>query len=1419
MIDLFRNIFRATDLGKSTRTTNYLLLLTLLLAAFNSSAQQSELECNTVTNWTTPAVSFNQVSGYTGTGLTTPGNITDGDAGTGATLTLVSRRYSDGLNICGLTTTASVQININDAPREYDRGNFVGIITSANPLTTFDSFTFTMLDASGNPIGSALTPTVTNLGGGNYQVGVITPSEAGTFTGIRISATLNAPGGAACTLGLGSATNTESLQIRNIAQVNYCAGVELACNTKTNPTFPAYNVSVSSGQNGLLSTLLGLLGINGIENVQNVVSPSTSDYASFRTLAGVDLGLIGGALTGERYISVTNNLMTYPANTFAGFVIENNNLISLSLLDNYRVELWDGNTRVQFLSGSSLLLSGGLLTGSGPKTVGLIANQPFNQVRLVEEPGVLGLSVAAETRIYTAVFRKLCEAPALACNTPTRITDSNYPAVLSTANTGVSGTIGINFNVVNADNLLDANTNDPAQIVLPAGAGSGFISVKKGLSNFPTNAFVGFDVARPAIVGVDLLHGFRIKTFLNGVATTEEVGENGFIGLNTSILSGTARRIVGFIPTLPFDEIQLIVDGVSVASTTNVYSLVMQEFCPSEEDLACNNPTPAYIPANPVYINARNTGVDALLCGDCKIDDTQAVIDGSSSTYAEVILAAGIGVDASVSVANALETYPAKSFAGFEIGTATLLSADILSSIEINLYNDGDPTPVTTVSSAGLLLSATSSILDGELNRQLIGVVSELPFDEAQIVFKQTGVNLGTIRIYNAVFTGSCALTPITCNSSYYLTQTAFPAYINPARTGASGIASVDLGGVKDVWNVVSAATDDYATLGVNADVDALAQTSISVIDALNVYPSGTVAGFTISVDPELIDLGLFSALTVRTYLNGAPAGSSTVGSLIDLELLGFPIFGSGSGIYNVGFVSTQPFNEIQIVASRLVGVDLLNEIRVYGAFVDTRTATNDGSLTCITTNPDINVAYINIPVPGNVSTNDYIGSGQTVTYGMPIPGSNPTGAVPVMEEDGSYTFVATTPGVYTFEIPVCPAGQVQNCPTETLTITVLDPSKSDNPPVANVDLVNMTGSQTGPVAPVLIDVTANDKPGNLGGTLTGLSIKTTPSNGTATIVDGKVEYTPNPGFYGEEVFTYEICEDPSTICREAEVIVNVLPPGTSAIIASDDYNRTTIGSQLSAPAAGVLMNDRDAAGGEISVTTTSVSNAAGVVTFSQNGSYVYVPTSGFIGTGAFPYTASNTSGITASATLYVSVYDPGALPVKLSEFVVSKEADAAHLSWATTEEQNSERFEVERSIEGKSWHRLGIVPASGNSSIVRNYTYVDASPAEGINYYRLKMVDKDGTSAYSQVRSTSFALASEITITPNPAVENLKVKVRDAGSVEKVELISATGQVLYRSGANPLTDIEVRHLPAGMYILNITRTGGRISTHKVLKN
>ena len=80
----------------------------------------------------------------------------------------------------------------------------------------------------------------------------------------------------------------------------------------------------------------------------------------------------------------------------------------------------------------------------------------------------------------------------------------------------------------------------------------------------------------------------------------------------------------------------------------------------------------------------------------------------------------------------------------------------------------------------------------------------------------------------------------------------------------------------------------------------------------------------------------------------------------------------------------------------------------------------------------DAVTAYQNVPVSGNVSTNDTVPAG--TTYGQP---AQITGATITVNANGTYSFTATVAGTYTYTIPVCAPGQTTGCPTETLVITV----------------------------------------------------------------------------------------------------------------------------------------------------------------------------------------------------------------------------------------------------------------------------------------------------------------------------------------------------------------------------------------------
>ena len=109
-------------------------------------------------------------------------------------------------------------------------------------------------------------------------------------------------------------------------------------------------------------------------------------------------------------------------------------------------------------------------------------------------------------------------------------------------------------------------------------------------------------------------------------------------------------------------------------------------------------------------------------------------------------------------------------------------------------------------------------------------------------------------------------------------------------------------------------------------------------------------------------------------------------------------------------------------------------------------------------------------------------------------------------------------------------------------------------------------------------------------------------------------------------------------------------------------------------------------------------------------------------------------------------------LPVVLSDFSVRLWNNQTELSWITDQESNSDRFEVERSIDGTNWTSIAKIAAKGNSSIQSKYAFVDRTPAAGINYYRLKMVDLDNTFDFSEVKSVRTEMSTNLRVFPNPA-------------------------------------------------------------------
>jgi hypothetical protein len=177
------------------------------------------------------------------------------------------------------------------------------------------------------------------------------------------------------------------------------------------------------------------------------------------------------------------------------------------------------------------------------------------------------------------------------------------------------------------------------------------------------------------------------------------------------------------------------------------------------------------------------------------------------------------------------------------------------------------------------------------------------------------------------------------------------------------------------------------------------------------------------------------------------------------------------------------------------------------------------------------------------------------------------------------------------------------------------------------------------------------------------------------------------------------------------------------------------------------------------------------------------------------------------------------ALPVTLVAFDAEKEERAVRLSWKTSFETNSDFFEIQRSRDAKNWKALDQVRSAGESSQQTSYGYTDTDPIVGTGYYRLKMVDRDGTFAFSQIRKVSDD-ATELVVFPNPAVDRLELKVKDWSKVTKVSVLNAGGSLVKEAGE--ATSAKERYLPltgfkSGNYILQIEyRDGSSERTHFV---
>ena len=168
-------------------------------------------------------------------------------------------------------------------------------------------------------------------------------------------------------------------------------------------------------------------------------------------------------------------------------------------------------------------------------------------------------------------------------------------------------------------------------------------------------------------------------------------------------------------------------------------------------------------------------------------------------------------------------------------------------------------------------------------------------------------------------------------------------------------------------------------------------------------------------------------------------------------------------------------------------------------------------------------------------------------------------------------------------------------------------------------------------------------------------------------------------------------------------------------------------------------------------------------------------------------------------------------LPLELIGFSVSKKEKFNQLNWTTWNEIDFDQFEIEKSFDGTIWYTLGSVAAQGNHTEQRTeYTFKDELPGKRKSFYRLKMLDVDGSFQYSNVLVIYSASPEDlISLTPNPGNSFMKINADGDLKINTIRILNSIGEPMFVTYLDQNT-IDVQSYPCGIYFIEITAFGNK---------
>ena len=198
----------------------------------------------------------------------------------------------------------------------------------------------------------------------------------------------------------------------------------------------------------------------------------------------------------------------------------------------------------------------------------------------------------------------------------------------------------------------------------------------------------------------------------------------------------------------------------------------------------------------------------------------------------------------------------------------------------------------------------------------------------------------------------------------------------------------------------------------------------------------------------------------------------------------------------------------------------------------------------------------------------------------------------------------------------------------------------------------------------------------------------------------------------------------------------------------------------------------------------------------------------------SYTYVATDAAGVPDLTPATSTVTWGALLPITLLEFNGKLNGSKVDLDWKTSSENGSSHFDVERSTDALNFSFLTKVNAKGFSNTATKYAAVDLAPAKGMNYYRLKMIDKDGKYVYSKIIAVEVKKLDEMNarIIPNPFADRIQVLMTLTHNTDvAIDFIDMYGRVVLTrkvkgvKGLNVFTFTGLDVLPPAAYMVKLT--------------